>query len=197
MIKLGRLLMLFFCLLIAGCRFTDKDITKPKMFGGDFEALKQAFERIEDQKTTWQDLVEWGFDFNDSNIEDVDGPDAIRFVFPDTVFQGAVKSGEQLEALIQDLDRYRVVAIPHVDLTERRDRIYFTSRETVTVGHDARFTILFEDGVVKYHTKKIRSADRYRLAKAWGQGVLEFIGLARDATNLPNPKVPDALNNRD
>ena len=122
------------------------------------------------------------------------GAKAIKFIFGENVFQGAARSAQEVHNLL-GLDRYRAVIIPHKDLAAKRDRIYFTSKETLSWGYDASFVILFRDGVVVYHTADIENVDRYQLAKAWGQGVLEFIGLAREATNLPNPRVPDALKN--
>ena len=188
----GRFAILL-CFFVLSCRFTDKDVTRPKtMFDGDLDRFRGAYDRIESGKTTWGELVQNGFRFDDSNLLIFVGAKAIKFIFGEEVFQGAARTEEQLQGLL-GLDRYRAVIIPHKDLTVKRDRIYFTHKETFSWGHDARFVILFRDGVVVYHTADIENIDRYQLAKAWGQGVLEFIGLAREATNLPNPKPPDAL----
>lgn len=183
------------CFIIFGCTFTEKSVNKPKMFDGDFEKLKALYEKIRPDFTTWQQLVQMGFAFEDSNIEVFAGARAFKFIFGEDVFQGAARARGELDQLLDQLNLYRAVIIPHRDIKVVRDRIYFTSRETFSQGHDARFILLFQGEMVRYKTHDIENVDKYELAKAWGQGVLDFIGLAREATKLPNPKTPDALKN--
>lgn len=199
----GRFAILLYFLIFfsCGCRITKYDSKKTKMFDGDLEKLTAAFETVKVGESR-ESLIERGFQFaGDSNIQVVSGPLAARLRLGDNVFQGRIGSGEAFSEVVSDLHSYELVVIPHRDITEKIDRIYFTRQDLYRWGHDVKFILMFKGGpegkLVVDLAKESEFIDEYRYDKAWAQGILAFFGLVRGATNIPKPpKVPDYIKNQ-
>lgn len=187
-----RAVMVLECFLALGCTLTKYDAKKPQMFEENLEALRERYEGIKINETTWGELEASGFRFGDSNIRIVPGADAVRVIFGENVFQGVVRSPEQLDAFLKEFSAYKLIIIPHKDLNELTDRFYFSTKETWTKGHDIKFLLVFKDSTVVYKAKDVTFVDEYQLRSAFGQGILDLLGLVRDTAKpieIPNNPV--------
>lgn len=180
------------CFSFLGCTLTKYDSKKPKMFDENFEAMRQEYDEIKIGEATWGKLEASGFKFGDSNVRIVPGADAVRVIFGENVFQGVVRNPEQLDAFLKEFSGYRLVIIPHKDLTEHTDRFYFSTKETDIKGHDIKFLLIFKGETVVYKAKDVTFVDEYQMRSAFGQGILDLLGLVRDTAKpieIPNNPV--------
>lgn len=165
------------------CTLTRHSEAKPHMFldkehpEAQLASLDAQYESVVVGKTTWADLGEAGFQFGDSNVRIVSGAEAVKIIFGENVFQGLVRNPDQLDVFLSEFNPYRLVLIPHKDVSEKSDLIYFSEMASHRFGHDIKFTIVLKDDLVVYKTKSIEHMDEHELEKAFGLGFLRFLGL--------------------
>ncbi len=180
-------------LTLAGCTLTTREQKLPKMFADNLATLTARYDQIAVGVTTWSAIERIGFSFRDSNAIIRPGAEAIKVVFGENAFQGSITSPEKIDALLREANPFKLVVIPHKDITVLSDRFYFSEKESFRTGHDVRFVLVFKDDLVVYKARESQFFDEYALRKAFGQGIVDLLTFTREATDFPNPKTPDAL----
>lgn len=190
----GRFVLLCF-LATPSCTLTRHSEVKPHMFDGALGELTKHYEAIQVGKTTWPDLEAAGFRFGDSNVKIVSGAEAVKMIFGDNVFQGLVRNPDQLDAFLSGFNPYRLVVIPHEDVTEKSDLIYFSSRAAHRYGHNIKFLVVLKDDMVVYKTESLEHLDENELERAFGLGLLRLLGLVSSEIDKGRniAATPDAL----
>lgn len=161
----------------AGCssirKKTSRDSVYTGLFGNRKEALTEAFARIEESKTTVEELRDIGFDLRAKNVSSFEGPRAFEKLF----------EGQQVHidlrdplGLLTEVKQYTLYLIPYKDIVTVSDRFYLNKQKTTVKGWDVTLYIITRDSVVIVARRRELYNDTESYKKAFLRGVLDALG---------------------
>lgn len=169
--------------LLAACSVTKDSIITTGLFNDNLDAMLAAFDKVEQGKTTKGDLTDLGFNLAAPNIQHLPGPDSMKAIFGDMVFQSALNDKDKVESLLAELNHYEMYSIPYKEIESETDQIYFSNKETHREGVDVLLTFVLKDGVVIYRGKRHRAINETEKDYGFAQGLINTI---RDAAGIGN-----------
>lgn len=161
--------------IVSGCVSTHHEEEKTGLFGNDPIKTMTAFELVEQGKTTQKELEQIGFDSNAPNVNRLMGPEGMKELLGEQCFDTALRDGNNILPLFQELSHYSVFIFPLRDIIETEDRFYFSTKNTDTVGRDDKFVFILKDGVVIYKAPKLANIDKHESEHAFAQGLLNVL----------------------
>lgn len=165
--------------MTVGCVSTRHEEEKTGLFNDDADQMMVAFDRVEQGKTTKDELGEIGFSSKAPNVKRLDGPDGMKAILGEQCFDTALRDKNNIQPLLEELSHYSMLIFPLKDVIKTEDRFYFSTKNTDTVGKDDEFVFIMKDGLVIYKAPKLSNIDKHESEHAFAEGlfaVLEKFG---------------------
>lgn len=173
--RIGWFMFVPILMMAVGCIKTRHEEEKTGLFDNDPEKTMTAFEKVEQGKTTQEQLEQIGFDSGAPNVNRLMGPEGMKELLGEQCFDTALRDGGNILPLFQELSHYSVLIFPLRDVIEKEDRFYFSTKNTDTVGRDDKFVFILKDGVVIYKAPKLANIDKHESEHAFAEGLLNVI----------------------
>lgn len=149
---------------------------KTGLFNDSLADMMIAYQKIQPDLTTRQDLNEIGFKIDKaSNIEQSVGPDAIRAMFGPNVFQSAGTDKTKIDEFMKSMNDYEMFTVPYRDVITTTDRFYWSRKDMIREGKDAAVIIVLKGEVVIFRGKRYLDIKEKVSDYAFGQGFIDLL----------------------
>lgn len=159
----------------SGCTTTKTEFVRTGLFGDDLQKMMDAFDAIEQGKTTKQELEAAGFIYDSPNVKVLPGAQGMREIFGEQCFDTAMRDKNNVEPLLEELSHYEMVIFPLKEVIEREDRFYFSTQDKFTVGRDDELVFVLKDGKVIYKAPRLEKIDRHESEHAFAEGLFKLV----------------------
>ncbi|MDP3901781.1 MAG: hypothetical protein Q8Q37_02305 [bacterium] len=175
-------MMIMICLpFITGCTSTNHAITQTGLFDNDLDKMMLAYRQIEYGQTTKVDLENLGFDFEAVNVTHYSGPEAMREIFGDQMFNSVFNNAEsdvvlEMDCMLIDFNRYEMYSVPYVDMVTKSDRFYFSEKKNSRKGVEVHLSLVLKDKTVVYAGDRRVRVDEKGADSAFAAGLFDAVG---------------------